>query len=240
SFSSLLRVPTQFLHRPSHADLLHTDIWHSGQAIAEDPGTFSYNSPGPLGNGMSEARFHNTVTIHETDPMEKIGRFLWLPWTICHWWPKQDNISQAWHDGYGCLPSGFQHARAWVTLPQGIVIIDRLIGKSGDDITLRWHGRSRAGLEFLNVICTVSMKQEWITCSEQTGEGWYCMHYGERIPSWCRRFSTRGTTVFFVTSFQMPVQIGNNRVQVGNQALVLSRERNQPVVSWPKFGNYLG
>src|SRR5262249_5684156 len=68
-----------FRHRPAHADLLHVDLWWCGQNVALDAGTFSYNLDSS-GDPLSKTEAHNTVTIDQSDQMDRVGRFLWLPW----------------------------------------------------------------------------------------------------------------------------------------------------------------
>ncbi|MDR1816693.1 MAG: heparinase II/III family protein [Puniceicoccales bacterium] len=81
----LLRCPTAFRHRPSHADLLHLAARWRGADVLLSPGSFSYNPPpnDPRAAGgppLSSAFSHNTVTFEGHDQMEKFSRFLYLPW----------------------------------------------------------------------------------------------------------------------------------------------------------------
>ncbi len=80
---AVLRCPTGFRHRPSHADLLHLDLWWRGMNVALDPGTFSYNAPPPWADSFAGTIWHNTVTVDNQDQMQRAGRFLWLPWRAC-------------------------------------------------------------------------------------------------------------------------------------------------------------
>ena len=76
----VVHCPRRFRHRPSHADLLHVDLWWNGVNVAIDPGTFSYNAPAPWDGALADTRFHNTVTVDGKDQMHRASRFLWLPW----------------------------------------------------------------------------------------------------------------------------------------------------------------
>jgi hypothetical protein len=69
-----------FTHRPGQADQLHLDLWHAGQNITLDPGTYRYNAAPPWDNALSSAAVHNTVTVDGREPMTRAGRFLWLNW----------------------------------------------------------------------------------------------------------------------------------------------------------------
>jgi asparagine synthase (glutamine-hydrolysing) len=83
-----LRSPTSlvftrcasFRHRPGQADILHVDLWWRGQNVAIDAGTYSYNAAAPWDNPLAGTAFHNTVTVDSLDQMERVGKFLWLPW----------------------------------------------------------------------------------------------------------------------------------------------------------------
>jgi asparagine synthase (glutamine-hydrolysing) len=66
--------------RPLQADMLHVDLWWRGQNVALDPGTYSYNAPKPWNDRLAHTHYHNTVTVDYLDQMERVGKFLWLPW----------------------------------------------------------------------------------------------------------------------------------------------------------------
>ena len=190
------RAPTVFRTRPAQADQLHVSLRWDGRWITEDPGTYSYNAPGGW-DGFAGARFHNLVTVGDQDPMKRAGRFLWLPWTTCAVRWQFDGIVAA-HHGF----TGFKSQRRIVRLPQGFVIIDRLtslLGQSGR-YALRWHGRSRAGLEQLTVACSAPSTEEYVTALPDGREGWHSTHYGSKEPAWCRRITATGPDVTFVTA----------------------------------------
>ncbi len=74
-----LRCP-HFFSRPTHADLLHFDLWWKGINLAIDAGTYRYTASPPWDNPLAEAFYHNTLTVDGRNPMIKAGRFLWLGW----------------------------------------------------------------------------------------------------------------------------------------------------------------
>lgn len=230
SISSLFRAPTRFRHRPSHADHLHVDLWVKGEPITSDPGTYSYNAPGPLGGGMSGARFHNTVTVADADPMEKVSRFLWLPWTPCRLWPEHEGIVQAWHDGYKRLASKFRHGRAWLVQSGSLIVVDRLTGRRDEELVLRWHGLSRSALQSLSIQCSLPSTETWITKDDDTGEGWFSERYLEKTASWCRRVAARGRFAHFVTAWGIETKLGNCRLQAGGQSFRLPVDEDEPVM----------
>ena len=190
------RAPKQFRTRPSHADQLHVSLRWDGEWIAEDPGTYSYNAPGGW-DSLAGSRFHNLVTVGDADTMRRAGRFLWLPWTTCDVRPQFDGV-RASHLGF----PGFKTSRRVMRVANGFVIVDRLIGLVGQSgrCTLRWHGRSRSGLEQLTVACSAPSAEDYVTALPDGGEGWHSTHYGSKEPSWCRRITATGSDITFVTA----------------------------------------
>ena len=76
---ALLRLPT-YRFRPAHADPLHLDLWHQGQNLLRDGGSYAYNaSPSDLAYFPGIAS-HNTVEFDCAEPMPRLGRFLWGDW----------------------------------------------------------------------------------------------------------------------------------------------------------------
>ena len=99
--SQWARMQAVFYHeRPAHADQLHVDIWHYGNAITLDAGTYSYNELPPWNNGLASTIVHNTVAIDYEDQMRYSGRFLWLDWAQPQIINTSDNQITASHDGY--------------------------------------------------------------------------------------------------------------------------------------------
>jgi hypothetical protein len=190
------RAPSEFRTRPSHADQLHVSLRWDGEWIAEDPGTYSYNAPGGW-DGFAGSRFHNLVTVGDSDSMRRAGRFLWLPWVGCDVRWQFDGVTAS-HLGY----PGFKARRRVMKVPNGFVIIDRLTGllKQPGRCTLRWHGRTREGLEQLTVACSAPSTEDYVTALPDGGEGWHASHYGSKEPSWCRRITATGHDVTFVTA----------------------------------------
>ena len=190
------RAPSEFRTRPSQVDQLHVSLRWDGEWIAEDPGSYSYNAPGGW-DGFAGSRFHNVATVGDFDAMRRAGRFLWLPWTGCEVRNDFQSI-RASHRGF----PGFKSQRRVLKLANGFVIVDRLTGIVGQSgrLTLRWHGRSRAGLEQLTIACSAPSTEETVTALPDGGEGWHSTHYGSKEPSWCRRISATGSDVTFVTA----------------------------------------
>ena len=137
-FRVFLRCPAVFRHRPSQADLLHVDLEWRGQWIAHDAGTFSYNTPGAFAGGLKEARYHNTLTLDDAEPLEKVGRFLYLPWPRGQaGWDKATGEFVATHDGWARL--GLSHVRRLAQpSPEVVVIRDHVRGVGRHRGRLHW------------------------------------------------------------------------------------------------------
>ena len=190
------RAPSEFRTRPSQADQLHVSLRWDGEWIAEDPGSYSYNAPGGW-DGFAGSRFHNVVTVGDQDAMRRFSRFLWLPWTTCDVRAGFDGVTAS-HLGF----TGFKARRRVLKVANGFVIVDRLTGllKQDGRFTLRWHGRTREGLEQLTVACSAPSTEETVSALPDGGEGWHSAHYGSKEPSWCRRIVATGDDVTFVTA----------------------------------------
>jgi hypothetical protein len=102
---SYLRA-ARFTSRPGHADQLHLDLWWRGLNVAQDAGTYSYNSPPPWDNALARTAAHNTVTVNGHEQMTWAGRFLWLDWAQARVAGRETAEDGAWerleaeHDGY--------------------------------------------------------------------------------------------------------------------------------------------
>lgn len=86
--------------RPSHADCLHLDLWHRGENILRDGGTFSYNTEPKWLDYFSGTESHNTVQIDGRDQMPRLGRFLFGSWLA------MDSVSPVVDDANGQSWSG--------------------------------------------------------------------------------------------------------------------------------------
>lgn len=73
----VLRFP-RFCFRPSQADALHVDLWHNGENLLRDAGTYSYNSDAT--ECLSGTSAHNTVEFDGRDQMPRLGKFLFGNW----------------------------------------------------------------------------------------------------------------------------------------------------------------
>lgn len=214
------RCPTSFRHRPSQADLLHVDLEWRGFPVAMDAGTYSYNSPGPLGGGLKEARLHNTVTFDGREPMEKISRFLYLPWpTGTAGWKSEQRFT-AEHDGWGRL--GFHHVRSIEAEGKdGFVVTDELVAERDGVARVHWllpdrpHRLSAERSELLLETPAGELAITWnfpgaiirlVRADPETDEGWMSPHYFQAQPALALTFemrfsgTIRGSTRFAPTA----------------------------------------
>ncbi len=105
-----------FRSRPGHADQLHLDLWWRGLNVAQDAGTYLYNTPPPWDNSLAMTGIHNTVTINDQEQMTHSGRFLWLDWAqaqvlkLNHANNGKTMEAVVQHDGYRRI--GLLHRRA--------------------------------------------------------------------------------------------------------------------------------
>jgi hypothetical protein len=131
-----------FHSRPAHADQLHVDIWHKGNNLALDAGTYSYNAPPPWENALAQTAVHNTITIDGRDQMLPAGKFLWLEWADArvYMFEPENKLLKAEHDGFRRL--GVRHSREIrMATPKIFFVSDRLDNSHAQqlhDACLHW------------------------------------------------------------------------------------------------------
>ena len=122
--SAALVLRHEYRHRPSQADLLHVDLWHGGENVLLDPGTFSYNEAPPWDNPLAHSAFHNAPTVDGLDSMERFGKFLWLPWARARETKRQDELQVRYreftHNGYERLASPVRVRRGIIVADDGV------------------------------------------------------------------------------------------------------------------------
>lgn len=78
-FGYSMIVLQNFESRPAQMDQLHLDLWHRGENLLCDSGSFSYASS--LGLELASTKGHNTVQVGELDQMERRPPFFIYNWT---------------------------------------------------------------------------------------------------------------------------------------------------------------
>jgi Heparinase II/III-like protein/Heparinase II/III N-terminus len=228
-----LRTPTShiftrcgaFRHRPSQADLLHVDLWWRGQNVALDPGTYSYNGPTPWSNALAGTLHHNTVSVDGQDQMNRVGRFLWLPWPkakvrlqapsngqFLTWWEGE-------HDGYRRLKAPVRHRRGIVRLEEEWwLVVDHLSSPGDHEYRLHWLFQDvpyswdvKAGLLLLKTpagaywvkVGGTTEGKEWslATGEAESARGWNSPYYGCREPALSLSFTVRARSTVFWSLF---------------------------------------
>jgi hypothetical protein len=176
------RCPTQFRFRPSHADQLHLSILGPDDFTINDPGSLSYNLPGVDWASLVFARFHNVPLVDDGDPMERVSRFLWLPWTTCRLEDCTQNRLVASHQGF----KGFTVRREITLVKKEITVTDSFEGNRDADLSVRWNSPLKADLERLAITSDQSFCEEWHESDHKTGLGINCLRYGSPGPGWLR------------------------------------------------------
>jgi hypothetical protein len=130
----------QYSDRPSHADQLHVDLWHLGENLALDPGTYQYNAPPPWNNALATGYVHNTVTLDGRDQMSRAGQFLWLDWAqaevVAHEIDAFGRIKRVTAEHYGFQKLGATHQRTLKSTGTGWIVEDVLLPFGKPDQTI--------------------------------------------------------------------------------------------------------
>lgn len=217
-----------FKHRPSHADQLHIDLWWRGLNIALDAGTYSYNAPPPWDRGFANAEFHNTVTVDGHDQMEKVGPFLWTPWSSGEVKQKKytDNIDywEGVHTGYCRMKYPTLHRRALIRLGKEHWLIfdylESLVAHNYDlhfllnDFPYQWDpqtGCLNLQVEEANYLVQIGANQPLIysiTYGDiNSSLGWQSLYYNEKIPAISLNASAHAKKVVFWTVFGPDIEV---------------------------------
>jgi hypothetical protein len=130
--------------RPAHADQFHLDLWWRGCNLAQDAGTYLYNTPPIWENSLTSAFVHNTVVLDCQEFMFRASRFLYLDWAQARVLELQsspdvgpESITAA-HNGYRKI--GVTHSRkVSIKLDGHWEVIDRLDGRVDIMHTARLH-----------------------------------------------------------------------------------------------------
>lgn len=135
---ALMRYP-RFHFRPSHADVLHLDLWKDGVNLLRDAGTFSYNADTELMSYFAGTASHNTVQFDERDQMPRLGRFLFGDWLKPESIETLNNgpAATTFAAGY-CDDWGARHQRRAALRDTGLTVQDRLQGVFRKAV-LRWR-----------------------------------------------------------------------------------------------------
>lgn len=214
-----------FRHRPSQADMLHVDLWWQGHNITLDAGTYSYNAPEPWNNPLAQTAYHNTVMVDDMDQMERVSKFLWLPWLRgrVHTFPPSPagwfTYWQGEHDGYQRCQPAVRHRRGIVRLGEHHwLVLDALSSRGMHHYRLHWLFPDRpycwdadqgtltlAFLEGSYYMQCATLEGDAIAslvrADALSPRGWQAAYYGAREPALSVAMTTTGDTVCFWTVF---------------------------------------
>src|SRR5690606_26037232 len=133
--------------RPLQADNLHLDIWHRGENVLFDGGSYKYNTdPSTIKYFMGTAS-HNSVMLGDYDQMEKGARFIWYHWTQAIKAQVEEQADSYIFEGdisaFRQINSKIIHSRKITKLKGKSVwrIEDTIRNKPGDlEMVQLWHG----------------------------------------------------------------------------------------------------
>jgi asparagine synthase (glutamine-hydrolysing) len=214
-----------FRHRPSQADMLHVDLWWHGQNVALDAGTYSYNAPQPWANPLAHTGYHNTVTVDGLDQMERVSRFLWLPWVrgrVLRTQRSSDHQLAYWegeHDGYQRLRPSVRHRRGILRLGDDYWLVLDALQSSGEhryrlhwllsDLMYVWD--EKAGhVELLTPVGVYHLQTgtmsrtgtySLVRADAHSARGWRAPSYGSREPALSVALVVHARTIIFWTLF---------------------------------------
>jgi len=196
-----------YKHRPGQADMLHLDLWWQGQNITLDPGTYSYNENDPWNNPFAHTVYHNTVTIDGQSQMERMGKFLWLPWVQgdvlkrCVSDSGQLVYFEGEHNGYQRLKAPVSYWKSLIKLGNNHwVVIDRVTSETQHNYRLHWLMQDfpyqwdekkgcltlETPLGYYNVtLAAVGNVAEYslVRCDASSPRGWQAPYYHYHCPA---------------------------------------------------------
>lgn len=185
SASLVMRYP-RFTFRPSHADVLHVDLWVAGENLLRDGGSFRYHTDARWLRYFPGTESHNTVQFDGRDQMPRLGRFLFGAWLRANRVGPLGEDESGASFGAGYRDSlGAEHHRSIVLRAGSLDVRDQLSGKFARAV-LRWRlvagpwetTRSGAtdGLRTIRIESDAPVRRMEIT------QGWESRQYGRKTP----------------------------------------------------------
>ena len=173
-----------FKHNGS-TDQLHLDIWHKGENVLMDGGSYKYNTDLDTVRFFAGTESHNTVMLGENDQMLKGARFMWF-------YPPKVMSASLFETETDYVFDG--EINAFRQLGEGIVIHREIRKKKG---IAEWVITDTVE----NVPSDGQIRQLWHTKSNAVsfasdggrtdGKGWYSDYYGVREENRQIEFTTR-------------------------------------------------
>lgn len=135
---AVFRYP-RYRFRPSHCDALHVDLWHRGENLLRDGGSYSYNAEDQWRRYFAGPASHNTIEFDGRDPMPALGRFLRGAWL------KADSVSCSTNrDGQHVAQAAYtdwqgnRHLRQVSLSDERLMVRDEISGFR-EKAVLRWR-----------------------------------------------------------------------------------------------------
>lgn len=134
----LFRYP-RFKFRPAQSDIFHIDLWHDGENLLRDAGTYSYQTENESSNYFSSSVAHNTIQFDDLEPMPRLSRFLFGGWLktkkITH---LIENSATVEFSAEYQTNHGARHERTIFLNNNFLIVSDKVAGKFRKAI-LRWR-----------------------------------------------------------------------------------------------------
>jgi Heparinase II/III-like protein/Heparinase II/III N-terminus len=242
-----------FQDRPGQADMLHLDLWWKGQNIACDAGSYSYNAPPPWNNSLAHTAFHNTATVDSLDQMERVGKFLWLPWLKSKVTQKYDSTEVSYfegeHDGYQRLKAPVIHRRGVIRIgEESWIVLDKLSSVESHNYRLHWlfpdlpYDWNNESLKLQTPVGEyfVAMKSlmnepecSLVRADQNSPRGWRSLYYFHREPALSLGVAIQAESMIVATLFSpQPGTLSGSgdswqiHTNTWNATLQLNRESN--------------
>lgn len=192
-----------FRDRPSHADMLHLDLWFGGHNVLRDGGSYHYFCEQPWHSYFKSTAAHNTVEIDRQDQMIAGPRFTWLRWVRARLircaTSADGRVSwfEGEHFGYTRLPGRPIHRRAIGRIDDTYIVIDDVFGDGVHEVAQRWRlypttwverdGGYAADIDGCALQVAVHVPEGFETTlrrGQQTPrpEGWESRYYADKQP----------------------------------------------------------
>ncbi len=169
--------------RPSQADNLHIDIWHKGENLLPDAGSYKYNTDDATIRYFSGTHSHNTVMLGDKDQMQKGGRFIWYYWTQARNAELKETDTEYVFEGaisaFTYLAAGIVHNRK-ITKQKGRpqwVVADEIANlPTGTAMNQVWHLPPGADKK----VSITAKDKEGKAIPAKVQEGWFSSMYGKK------------------------------------------------------------
>ena len=182
------------LNRPAQADNHHIDLWHEGENMLMDSGTFKYNTTTTDIKWFIGSKGHNVAQLDDYDQMLKGGRFIWCHWSQSQYLEYRELENSVLIEG---VISAFKHLNKHCRIKRQIELFteDRVLKVKDEVLNLKdfstlhqnWHYHSNIHIQ---------------TKHEQSiKEGEYSSYYGLKAKNHFARVSSSSTIVESQISF---------------------------------------